>query len=239
MKRIEAICSVAVLAMMILTGGCESAIEETPQGQSEETAKAPPKITSGDPVAKVPAKTPRTKPAAPAKAPAGNKPTVVIETSMGSITAELWPELAPITVKNFLAYVKSEHFDGLIFHRVMKGFMIQGGGFDPDMRQRATRDPIKNEAGFDKLNNRGTLAMARTPVIDSATSQFFINLVDNAALNHRDRSFRGFGYCAFGKVIDGMDVVDKIATVEVGYNGGHANVPTTPVLIKTIRLKKK
>ncbi|MDP6637243.1 MAG: peptidylprolyl isomerase [Phycisphaerae bacterium] len=166
------------------------------------------------------------------------RPIVVIETSMGRITAELWSDSAPITVKNFLAYTDAQHFDGLIFHRVMKGFMIQGGGFDPAMNERATRPEIKNEASADKKNDRGTLAMARTPVIDSATSQFYINLVNNHRLNHRDSTFDGFGYCAFGKVIEGMDVVDKIGSVKVGFIAGHENVPITPVLIRTIRRKK-
>jgi len=166
------------------------------------------------------------------------QPVVIIETSMGVIKAELWADMAPLTVKNFLAYADKKHFDGLIFHRVMKGFMIQGGGFDPSMKEKATDDQIKNEAGIDKRNDRGTLAMARTPVVDSATSQFFINLADNEFLNHRDETSRGFGYCAFGKVTEGMDVVDKIGAVPVGITAGHENVPTTPVLIKSIRRGK-
>jgi cyclophilin family peptidyl-prolyl cis-trans isomerase len=154
---------------------------------------------------------------------------------MGVIKAELWSDTAPITVKNFLAYADGKHYDGLIFHRVIQGFMIQGGGLDPAMKEKATRAPIKNEASVDKKNDRGTLAMARTGVVDSATSQFFINLVDNKFLDHRDKTPRGFGYCAFGKVTEGMDVVDKIAAVAVANAGGHQNVPTTPVLIKSIR----
>ena len=164
-----------------------------------------------------------------------SNPIVIIETSMGVIKAELWADTAPITVKNFLTYADEKHFDGLIFHRVMQGFMIQGGGFDPQMKEKTTRGPIKNEASADKKNDRGTLAMARTSAIDSATSQFYINLVDNGALNHRDKTFRGFGYCAFGKVIEGVDVVDKVGAVPVGNAAGHQNVPTTPVLIKSIR----
>lgn len=166
------------------------------------------------------------------------RPVVIIETSMGVVKAELWTDTAPGTVKNFLAYVDEKHFDGLIFHRVMQGFMIQGGGFDPAMEEKSVRDPIENEASSDKKNDRGTLAMARTSVIDSATSQFYINLADNKFLNHRDKTSRGFGYCAFGKVIEGMDVVDKIGAVPVGAAGGHANVPTTPVLIKSVRRGK-
>ena len=166
------------------------------------------------------------------------KPVVVIETSMGTIKAELWPDKAPETVKNFLAYAGEKHYDGTIFHRVMDGFMIQGGGFTADMRQKSTKSPIKNEARADTPNARGTLAMARTNVIDSATSQFFINLVDNQFLNHRDNSQQGFGYCVFGKVIEGMNVVDKIAKVKTGNSGPHQNVPVQPVEIKSITIAK-
>jgi cyclophilin family peptidyl-prolyl cis-trans isomerase len=175
-------------------------------------------------------------PAAPKPDPEPSGPVVTIDTSMGVIRAELWSDRAPITVKNFLAYVEAKHFDGLIFHRVMQGFMIQGGGFDLAMIEKPTLAEIKNEATPDKKNDRGTLAMARTGVVDSATSQFYINLVDNAGLNQRDKTVEGFGYCAFGKVISGMDVVDKIAAVPVGFVAGHANVPTVPVIIKSIRL---
>ena len=162
-------------------------------------------------------------------------PVVVIETSMGTIKAELWADKAPVTAANVLAYVDKKFYDGLIFHRVIDGFMIQGGGFTPDMTQKAADKPIKNEATADKKNGRGTLAMARTGVVDSATSQFFINLIDNDFLNHRDETARGFGYCAFGKVTEGMDVVDKIAKVRTGTASGFENVPVTPVVIKSIR----
>ena len=162
-------------------------------------------------------------------------PVVVIETSMGTIKAELWADKAPLTAANFLGYVDKKFYDGLIFHRVIDGFMIQGGGFAPDMTQKAADKAIKNEATADKKNGRGTLAMARTGVVDSATSQFFVNLVDNDFLNHRDETARGFGYCAFGKVIEGMAVVDKIAKVRTGTAGGFENVPATPVVIKSIR----
>jgi len=174
--------------------------------------------------------------AAPQPDPEPSRPVVTIDTSMGVIRAELWSDRAPITVKNFLDYVEAKHFDGLIFHRVMRGFMIQGGGFDPTMTERPTRAEIKNEASPDKKNDRGTLAMARTGVVDSATAQFYINLVDNDGLNQRDTTPLGFGYCAFGKVISGMDVVDRIATVPVGFAAGHQNVPIMPVLIKSVRL---
>jgi cyclophilin family peptidyl-prolyl cis-trans isomerase len=179
-----------------------------------------------------------TEPQPGGKTPARTGPVVVIETSMGVIKAELWADTAPITVKNFLAYTDAKHFDGLIFHRVKPGFMIQGGGFDPTMQEKSTLAEIKNEASADKVNLRGTLAMARTPMVDSATSQFFINLVDNAFLDHRDKTVRGFGYCAFGKVIEGMDVVDKIGVVPVTMVAGHEDVPVTPVMIKSVRREK-
>ena len=162
-------------------------------------------------------------------------PVVVIETSMGKITAELWPDKAPLTVSNFLKYADSKFYDGLIFHRVIPGFMVQGGGFTPDMQQKATQAPVKNEAKSDVPNARGTLAMARTGVIDSATAQFFINLVDNGFLNHKDDTQRGFGYCVFGKVTGGMDVVDRIAAVKTGNRGPLENVPAQDVVITSIR----
>lgn len=160
-------------------------------------------------------------------------PVVILETGMGAIHIELNPEKAPITVKNFLDYVKAKHYDGLIFHRVIPGFMVQGGGLTPDMKETRTNSPIKNEAGNGLKNERGTLAMARTGVVDSATAQFFINVSDNGFLNHKDTSARGFGYAVFGKVIQGMDVVDRIVKVPTATRGGHENVPTEPVTIKS------
>ena len=169
----------------------------------------------------------------------GKNPVVVIETSKGTIKAELWADKAPVTVKNFVGYVEDKFFDGLIFHRVIPNFMIQGGGFTSDMAQKQTKAQIKNEARADVPNARGTLAMARTDVVDSATSQFFINLVDNDFLDHKDETQSGFGYCAFGKVTDGMDVVDSIAGVRTGTRGGHGDVPVEPVVIKSIRLAEE
>ncbi|MGD9874136.1 MAG: peptidylprolyl isomerase [Kiritimatiellia bacterium] len=141
---------------------------------------------------------------------------VLIKTSKGDIKVELNEKKAPVTVKNFLAYVDAGHYDGTIFHRVIGNFMIQGGGFTKDMRQKPTRAPIANEAANGLGNERGTIAMARTSDINSATSQFFINVVNNAFLNHRDKSAQGFGYCVFGKVTEGMDVVDAIKAVPTG-----------------------
>ena len=159
---------------------------------------------------------------------------VVFETNHGTITAELDDVKAPVTVANFLAYVARGHYNGTIFHRVIDGFMIQGGGFTPDMVQKETLAPIRNEAANGLANVRGTLAMARTMVVDSATSQFFINLVDNDFLNYRGNDPRLFGYAVFGKVVAGMEVVDKIAKVRTGSAGPHQNVPVEPVVIAKV-----
>ena len=166
-------------------------------------------------------------------APKG-KPVIVLETSLGSIEIELDAEKAPISTENFLAYVDSGHYDNTLFHRVIPGFMIQGGGFDESMTQKRTRAPIKNEADNGLKNARGTVAMARTNVVDSATSQFFINLKDNDFLNHGGRDF---GYAVIGKVTSGMDVVDKIAAVKTGNRGMHQDVPVEPVKITKARRK--
>jgi cyclophilin family peptidyl-prolyl cis-trans isomerase len=151
---------------------------------------------------------------------------------MGNIKVELYPDKAPISVKNFLAYVKEGHYEGLVFHRVIRGFMIQGGGFTPDMKEkRPAHPPIKNEAGNGLKNERGTVAMARTGVVDSATAQFFINVVNNDFLNHANDSPQGFGYAVFGKVIEGLDVVDKIRSVPTGKVKMFSDVPKEPVTI--------
>jgi cyclophilin family peptidyl-prolyl cis-trans isomerase len=173
--------------------------------------------------------------AVPGSAQGADNPVVVIETSKGTITAELDAEKAPISVKNFLAYVDKGHFDGTIFHRVIPGFMIQGGGYTADTREKDTAAPIKNEGGNGLKNARGTLAMARTNVPDSATSQFFINLVDNGFLD-RAQSRDGVGYAVFGKVIDGMDVVDEIAKVKTG-NRPTSDWPVEPIVIKSVKRK--
>ncbi len=155
---------------------------------------------------------------------------VLLETSQGAIEIELFEKRSPETVKNFRAYVDEGFFDGTIFHRVISGFMIQGGGFTPDMRQKRTRPPIPNEANNGLKNERGTLAMARTSDIHSATAQFFINLADNAFLDHGPQ---GYGYAVFGRVVQGMDVVDRIAGVATRTVGGHADVPVEPVVIRS------
>ena len=160
---------------------------------------------------------------------------VIIETSMGTIKAQLWAEKTPQTVSNFLGYVDKKYYDGLIFHRVIDGFMIQGGGMNADMQQKATDKPLKNEAGPGISNNRGTLAMARTSDINSATSQFFINLSDNDFLNQKSSKPAEFGYCAFGEVVEGQEVVDAIGKVKTHTAGHHDDVPVAPVQIKSIR----
>ena len=159
---------------------------------------------------------------------------ITIKTSLGEMQAELYADKAPETVKNFLQYVKDGHYSGTIFHRVIANFMIQGGGFTRDMQQKPTRAPVRNEAANGLKNTRGTLAMARTSDIHSATSQFFINVKDNGFLDYRDASPQGFGYCVFGKVTKGLDVMDKIKAVPTGSFGQFDDVPTTPVEIISI-----
>jgi peptidyl-prolyl cis-trans isomerase B (cyclophilin B) len=166
-------------------------------------------------------------------------PRVALETSQGRIVIELYRDKAPKTVDNFLQYVKSGHYDGTIFHRVIDGFMVQGGGFSADMGQKPTKSPIQNEADNGLRNERGTLAMARTQDPNSASAQFFINLTDNEFLNHKGKTAQGWGYAVFGKVVEGMEVVDKIAKVPTGNKGGHQNVPIEPVLIKSARVVTK
>jgi len=171
-------------------------------------------------------------------------PRVLIKTNLGNITVELFEKEAPITVKNFLDYVDSKFYDGTTFHRIMPGFVIQGGGFTPDMKKKPTKAPIKNEATNGLKNLKGTLSMARTMDINSATSQFFINLKNNPALDHKDNTPKGYGYAVFGKVVSGWGVVEKIAKVPTTTKGIYKNVPVKPVIIKSIRripanIKKK
>ncbi|MBM4269937.1 MAG: peptidyl-prolyl cis-trans isomerase [Deltaproteobacteria bacterium] len=162
-------------------------------------------------------------------------PTVTIKTSMGDITAELYADKAPITVKNFIDYAKAGYYDGTVFHRVIPGFMIQGGGMTADLSPKpGTKAPIKNEATNGLKNQDGTLAMARTGVVDSATSQFFINVKDNAFLDHKSATPQGFGYAVFGKVTGGMDVVRKIEGVATGSKGMHQDVPKSAVTIEKV-----
>ena len=166
----------------------------------------------------------------------GSAPRVRIETSMGNITVELNPQAAPKTVANFLQYVREGFYDNTIFHRVIKSFMIQGGGFTPQMKEKATRPPIVNEADNGLKNDEGTIAMARTPVPHSATSQFFINAKNNDFLNFKAKNMRDWGYCVFGRVVDGMNVVKAIENVKTTTKFRNADVPVEPVIINKIVL---
>jgi len=161
---------------------------------------------------------------------------LTLHTTMGDITLELNAEKAPITVANFLEYARAGHYDGTIFHRVINGFMVQGGGFEPGMKQKPTRDTIKNEANNGLKNELGTIAMARTPDPHSASAQFFINVSNNDFLNFQSETQQGWGYCVFGKVAEGMDVVNKIKAVATTRDGYHADVPAEDVLITKVSI---
>jgi peptidyl-prolyl cis-trans isomerase A (cyclophilin A) len=165
-------------------------------------------------------------------------PVVLVQTTMGNIKLELFEKQAPISVKNFLAYVNSGFYAGTIFHRVIPNFMVQGGGFTTDFKEKPTNAPVKNEAGNGIKNERGTLAMARTFIVDSASAQFFINLKDNDFLNHSSNSMQGFGYAVFGKVVEGMEVVDKIAAAPTGMHGDFSDVPKKEVIINSMKVLK-
>ena len=158
-------------------------------------------------------------------------PIVLLKTTMGDIKLELYSQKAPETVQNFLQYVKEGHYDKTVFHRVIDGFMVQGGGFTSNLTQKKTRPGIINEAGNGLLNKRGSVAMARTQDVNSATAQFFINVADNSFLDHRGKTPHEFGYCVFGQVIEGMDVVEKIKKVETQTRGPYSDVPATPIEI--------
>jgi len=220
----------AILSLALLSAGCKP---EKPAAQTPKETSVKPEAKPNQPQTPV---QPETKPA-PNQAetqPKGN-PLVVIDTSEGAIKVELFADKAPATVANFLQYVDDKFYDGTIFHRVIDGFMIQGGGFTPDMQQKKTRAAIQNEAANGLKNDLGTLAMARTSDVNSATAQFFVNVANNGPLNHKDTSPRGFGYCVFGKVIAGMDVVDRIKAVPTQNSGSFQNVPAKPVIITSIR----
>jgi len=169
-------------------------------------------------------------------AQAAEAPRVSLKTNMGDIVLELYPEKAPKTVANFLQYVKSGHYNGTIFHRVISNFMIQGGGFDQDMRQKPTKAPIENEANNGLKNDAYTIAMARTSAPDSATAQFFINVNNNHFLDYPGQD--GWGYCVFGKVVKGKDVVDRIRSIDTTSLGMYQNVPVKPVVIESASIVK-
>ncbi|MGI9305150.1 MAG: peptidylprolyl isomerase [Gammaproteobacteria bacterium] len=164
--------------------------------------------------------------------------TVVMETSKGAITLELDAAKAPMTVKNFVTYVDDGIYDGTIFHRVIPGFMVQGGGMEPDMKERPTRPPVRNEANNGLTNDTGTVAMARTSDPHSASSQFFINVNDNTFLNFKSETPQGWGYAVFGKITEGMDVVNAIVGVPTGNHGGHQDVPKEPIVIEKVSIKE-
>lgn len=166
-------------------------------------------------------------------------PVVKLETSKGDVYIELYKKEAPITVENFLNYVESGFYNGTIFHRVINGFMIQGGGFLPGMEEKETGEPIKNEANNSLSNKRGTVAMARTSIVDSATAQFFINVVDNNFLDYKSDSPAEYGYAVFGKVVDGMDVVDEIKGISTTRRGYFSDVPADDVIIKSASIVEK
>ena len=250
MKWMRMLLAATLLAALVLSFGCgpsappekapEKKVEEPPPAAKAEEPPPAPKKTEPVETAKLEPPKPAPKPKVvekpkpkPKPKPTG-LPVVVMETSKGVIKIELDPKSAPNTVKNFFAYVDDKFFDGTIFHRVRAKFMIQGGGFTPDMREKPNRAPIKNESANGLPNLRGTIAMARTGNPHSATSQFYINHITNEALD-RQKAADGWGYCVFGKVIEGMDVVDAIAVVKTGVKRGHANVPNETVLIKSVR----
>jgi peptidyl-prolyl cis-trans isomerase A (cyclophilin A) len=170
--------------------------------------------------------------------PAAGNPVVVMETSAGSITIELFKEQAPVSVENFLQYVKDGFYPGTIFHRVVPGYVIQGGGYTEDLTEKRTRPPIQNEADNKVKNRRGTVAVARTRALRSGTSQFYINLANNTSLDFTGYSPEDFGYAVFGRVIEGMDVVDRIGATPTSDRGGMANVPVAPLFIKSVTVKQ-
>lgn len=179
----------------------------------------------------------QTQTAAQTPASAAN-PQVVVDTSLGSFTIELFPDKSPVSVENFLQYVHDGFYSGTIFHRVVAGYVVQGGGYTADLTEKPTRPPIQNEATNGLTNQRGTVAMARTRVVRSATSQFFVNVADNRRLDHTGYAPDDFGYAVFGRVIDGMDVVDQISRVRTTIKDGMENVPVDPVMIKGITVKR-
>lgn len=221
-----------LVASAALVSGCgQAGTESASSTEGEPATGQPPSTTTTSGATATTTSGPSTSERSPAVADAN--PRVVLKTNKGDMTLELDAAKAPITVESFLSYVRAGFYDGTIFHRVIPGFMIQGGGFTSDMQQKPTQAPIKNEAGNGLKNVRGTVAMARTQVVDSATSQFFVNLVDNAFLDHKDESAAGFGYAVFGQLVEGMDTVDAISALPTANRGMHQDVPVEPVTIES------
>lgn len=214
-----------VCVTILAVAGCGGSEAPPPEEPSEEVSAMPDHPESASPEAET-------------SSPdiTGGLPVVEMKTSLGTIRLELYPEEAPKTVENFLAYTREGFYDGTIFHRVIEGFMIQGGGFTSDMTEKGTRSPIENEADNGLKNERGTIAMARTMEPHSASSQFFINSKDNPPLNYSDKSVRGWGYAVFGRVVEGIEVVDAIEGVATTNRSGHQDVPVEPVIIESVRL---
>ncbi len=214
----QSIWRIAVLGVMV-TVGCGGG---SPPPPAEEAA--PPAPAEDEAAAET---TP---------APRGTNPVVEIRTSLGTMKVELYPEKAPKTVENFLQYAREGFYDGTIFHRVIAGFMIQGGGFTPDMSEKSTRAPIENEASNGLKNVRGSIAMARTNDPHSASSQFFINTVDNPFLDFQSETVQGYGYAVFGQVVEGLETLDAIRKVATASSGGHDDVPKSAVVIESVRV---
>ena len=215
----------AALGLMV-TIGCGGG---SPPPPAEEPAEAPATPAPPAPPAEEPA-------ASTAPAPTGTNPMVEMRTSLGMMKIELYPDKAPKTAENFLQYAREGFYDGTVFHRVISGFMIQGGGFTPDMSEKETRAPIENEAGNGLKNVRGSIAMARTGDPHSASSQFFFNTVDNPGLDFTAETVQGFGYAVFGQVVEGLETLDAIKKVSTGSRGGHDDVPADPVVIESVRV---
>jgi cyclophilin family peptidyl-prolyl cis-trans isomerase len=209
---------IAILSLAFATIPTAGVPQAPPKSQDKARVQAPP-LQAPDPT------------------PAPGNPVAVISTSAGDITVELFKDKAPVSVANFVQYVTDGFYAGTIFHRVKPGYVVQGGGYSPEMAEKSTRPPIQNEATNGLRNARGTLAMARGRALRSATSQFYINLVNNSDLDHRGYSPDDFGYAVFGRVLSGMDVVDRIAVMPTGMKDGHEDVPLTPVVITGVTVK--
>jgi peptidyl-prolyl cis-trans isomerase A (cyclophilin A)/peptidyl-prolyl cis-trans isomerase B (cyclophilin B) len=227
------------VVLPVLLAGLALALAGCPKSETNPSNPAanPEPAAKPEPKPAEPTKSEPTK-AEPTKAEAlPEKPIVELSTSLGKLKLELFPKKAPKTVANFLRYVRAGHYSGTVFHRVIPTFMIQGGGFDSSLKEKPTSPPIENEADNGLTHERGTLAMARTPNPHSASAQFFINTVTNSFLNHREKSMEGWGYCVFGKVVEGMEVVDKIKDVQTGPKGPFdKDVPQTDVVINEVKL---